>query len=172
MGSLVAVACASLSATSSAGSASAATTRPIATAAPATAAPATPLAAAGAPTLGGSSPVAAVGLTLQIREDPRLGKILTDSAGRALYRYDNDTKGASNCAGACAASWPPLVLRSGDPKGPTDLKGDLTTLARSDGGRQVTYNDAPLYYFVSDTASNDTKGEGVGGVWHVVRPAA
>jgi predicted lipoprotein with Yx(FWY)xxD motif len=38
--------------------------------------------------------------------------------------------------------------------------------------KQVTYNDAPLYFFVQDQAPGDTKGQGskgFGGNWMVVK---
>jgi hypothetical protein len=48
------------------------------------------------------------------------------------------------------------------------------TIARSDGRPQATYNGHPLYRFVKDTKSGDTKGEGLtafGGTWFAVSPA-
>jgi len=37
---------------------------------------------------------------------------------------------------------------------------------------QVTYNGIPLYYYSKDTKPGDTTGEGVGGIWHVVKPGS
>jgi predicted lipoprotein with Yx(FWY)xxD motif len=36
----------------------------------------------------------------------------------------------------------------------------LSTITRSDGSKQVTYNGHPLYFFSGDSASGDAKGEG------------
>ena len=38
---------------------------------------------------------------------------------------------------------------------------------RPDGKTQVTYNGHPLYYFASDTAAGDAKGNGYGGIWFI-----
>ncbi|HEY3117405.1 MAG TPA: hypothetical protein VGK54_11745 [Chloroflexota bacterium] len=113
---------------------------------------------------------AASGSTIQIRDDSKLGKILTDATGKTLYRYDADAKGASNCTGGCTQTWQPLLLPSGAPTGPSGLSG-LSTLSRADGGRQVMYNDEPLYRFAGDTQPNDAKGDSPSGPWHVVHPS-
>jgi predicted lipoprotein with Yx(FWY)xxD motif len=45
---------------------------------------------------------------------------------------------------------------------------------RGDGTVQVTYNGHPLYYFVGDRKSGDTRGEGLtafGAGWYVLSPA-
>lgn len=36
---------------------------------------------------------------------------------------------------------------------------------------QVVSNGKPLYYYAADTAPGETKGDNVGGTWHVARPA-
>jgi predicted lipoprotein with Yx(FWY)xxD motif len=108
--------------------------------------------------------------TVMIADAGSLGLILTDSAGLTLYIFDRDTPGVSNCSGGCATTWPPLLLAEGDPIAPPDLPGTLAVITRADGGRQVTYNDQPLYLYVRDQQPGDTTGEGVGGVWHLARP--
>src|SRR5205823_10776917 len=105
------------------------------------------------------------------RSDPALGRILTDADGRTVYKYDQDTKGASSCTGACAQNWPP-VQAAADPKLAGDVKGTLGTLNRADGIKQVMYDDTPLYRFAGDASATDAKGDGVGGVWHAVHPEA
>ena len=100
---------------------------------------------------------------------------LTDSDGRALYVFDNDTDGVSNCYGDCEAIWPIFhqstltSLASG-----LDAK-DFTTITRdtekSTTGvlEQTAYKGKPLYYFASDNqTSGETKGDWVKGVWHLV----
>ena len=104
----------------------------------------------------------------------RLGKILVNSRGRTLYLFKKDSGTKSACFGACATAWPPL--RSGHK--PTVGRGAKASLVgttrRSDGKPQVTYNGHPLYTFIMDKKSGDTKGEGFtafGGRWFVVSPA-
>jgi predicted lipoprotein with Yx(FWY)xxD motif len=98
---------------------------------------------------------------------------LTDSAGRTLYVFTQDTAKTSACTGACAQAWPPLtttgtVTISGQFTVPTDL-GFIT---RADGTKQVTYGGHPLYYFSGDTAPGQMKGQGVGGAWFILGPVA
>ncbi|WP_119717915.1 COG4315 family predicted lipoprotein [Cognatilysobacter tabacisoli] len=88
---------------------------------------------------------------------------LADTAGRALYTYDKDTAGTSNCYAQCAVLWPPLL--AGDADAPT---GDFTLVVRKDGRRQWAFKGMPLYYWVSDRPSAAPTGEAVAG-WHLVR---
>ncbi|MDO8530975.1 MAG: hypothetical protein Q7T26_02235 [Dehalococcoidia bacterium] len=96
-----------------------------------------------------------------------LGTVLAEASGRTLYIYTKDERNKSNCAGACAQNWPPL-LTSGDPKAGEGLTAGLIgTTARADGSTQVTYNGWPLYYFARDEKPGDVKGQNVGAVWFV-----
>jgi len=133
-----------------------------------TSAPYSPVSAT-APVVAPSSSSGSAELSVQIRQDAKLGAILTDSSGKTLYRFDRDDMGVSNCTGNCVQTWPPLLLASGAPAGPADIQGKLGIANRSDGGRQIMYGGAPLYKYAGDTQSGDTKGEGVGGLWHAER---
>ncbi len=93
--------------------------------------------------------------------------ILTDSAGNTLYIWDNDEAGVSNCADGCADIWPPFSVDGGATAG-EGVVGVLGTITRDDGSSQVTYDDQPLYYYATDEAPGDRKGNGVGGTWHIV----
>ena len=111
--------------------------------------------------------------TLGVTSD-NLGQILVDSKGRTLYLFTRDSGTMSECNGACAVNWPPLRA-SGKPTIAGGAKASLiSTTARSDGTRQVTYNGHPLYLFKNDSKSGDTNGEGLnafGGNWFAVSSA-
>jgi len=102
-----------------------------------------------------------------------LGTIFVDAAGKTLYTWDRDTGPTSTCTGNCAATWPPLMLT--DTTAPTGgTPGNvLTATARPDDATkmQVDWNGKPLYNYAADTAPGETKGDNVGGTWHIARPA-
>lgn len=104
-----------------------------------------------------------------------LGTILVDASGKTLYTWDRDTGPTSTCTGACAATWPPLVLPAGTnaPVAGAGVGGTLTLAPRPDDATrmQVLFNGKPLYTYAADAAPGDTKGDGVGGTWHVAKPA-
>ena len=103
-----------------------------------------------------------------------LGTILVDGAGRTLYVWDRDSTETSTCTGGCATTWPPLLLPAGTnaPVAGNGVSG-LTAAARPDDATkmQVVWNGKPLYFYAADTAPGETKGDGVGGTWHVAKPA-
>jgi predicted lipoprotein with Yx(FWY)xxD motif len=109
--------------------------------------------------------------TVGLASEGSLGQTLVDSTGRTLYLFQKDSRDKSACAGACAASWPPL-RDSGKPVAGTGLNASLLgTIKRSDGKAQVTYNGHPLYLFSGDQAAGDTNGQGVnafGASWFVL----
>jgi predicted lipoprotein with Yx(FWY)xxD motif/uncharacterized cupredoxin-like copper-binding protein len=110
--------------------------------------------------------------TVFVRQDPALGPILTDAKGMTLYLFLKDTtKGESSCYDQCAQSWPPFT--ASEPFSlPFTVKGELSTIQRTDGTTQVAYNGIPLYYFAKDTQPGETNGQDVGDVWYVVPPDA
>jgi predicted lipoprotein with Yx(FWY)xxD motif len=86
-----------------------------------------------------------------------LGQYLTDPSGRALYTYNADTSGTSNCTGSCLTTWPAYQ----DTGSTSNLPSGIGTIKRTDNGQvQYTYNGMPLYYFVSDSNGQVT-GNGV-----------
>ena len=92
--------------------------------------------------------------------------MLTDPAGRALYTFDKDSAGKSNCYDKCAALWPPFAAPAGAAAG-----GDYSTVARDDGSQQWAFRGKPLYYFAADAEPGQTTGDGRNGVWHLLRAA-
>jgi len=98
-----------------------------------------------------------------------LGFVLALSNGQVVYVYDKDSKGGTPaCTGSCAAVWPPVT--GGKPVvSPADTGlGTLGTVAVAGGMKQVTYNGMPLYTFKGAKALA-TKGNGIGGMWHVIK---
>jgi predicted lipoprotein with Yx(FWY)xxD motif len=96
--------------------------------------------------------------------DTSLGSVLVDENGMTLYSFDKDEKDKSNCYDDCAVKWPPFLATDGDM-----AEGDYTIIDRTDGTKQWSYEGMPLYYWQNDNAPGDTTGDGVGGVWHVVK---
>ncbi len=106
---------------------------------------------------------------LQLVQNDKLGKIITDGSGRTLYLLTKDTKDTSNCYDKCAQSWPSAPAGSNKPQLGDGLNQALLgTTTRKDGSTQLTYNGHPLYYFAPDTNPHDTKGQAVNNVWWVV----
>jgi predicted lipoprotein with Yx(FWY)xxD motif len=97
--------------------------------------------------------------------DTSKGKALVDAKGMALYTFDRDTAGKSNCNGQCAQNWPPLIAVAG-----ASAAGDWTIVTRDDGSRQWAYKGKPLYLWVKDTKPGEVTGDGVNNVWHVAAP--
>ena len=109
--------------------------------------------------------------TVKVASSNALGaKIIVDGAGRTLYRFTVDSRTSVRCTGACATTWPPVIVRPGTK--PVAGKGipraRLGTLARPDGRLQLTYSGLPLYRFAKDGKPNDVKGQGLGGTWFAV----
>ncbi|AZO46814.1 MAG: hypothetical protein EOS58_16325 [Mesorhizobium sp.] len=91
-------------------------------------------------------------------------KIYTDVMGMTLYTYDKDEKGKSNCYDKCAANWPPLKAEAG-----AKADDEWTIVDRTDGTKMWAYDGKPVYTFVKDKKAGDVSGDGVAGVWHIVK---
>jgi predicted lipoprotein with Yx(FWY)xxD motif len=93
--------------------------------------------------------------------------VLTDwYSHQTLYTFDKDPTNPTRsvCNDACAVNWPPFRPSATDR--PT---GDFTIFKRDDGSLQWAYKGKPLYTYVKDTKTGDRLGEGVNGVWQVVK---
>lgn len=102
-----------------------------------------------------------------------LNPVVVNGAGFTLYRFDKDTArpSKSNCAGACATTWPPVLVNPGGKIFVDGVKpSDVGVIKRDDGTRQVTIGGWPVYRFSKDTKPGDTNGQGVGGTWFGVTP--
>jgi predicted lipoprotein with Yx(FWY)xxD motif len=94
--------------------------------------------------------------------------VLTNAKGFTLYSFAPDTPAASKCYGSCAVYWPPVT---GTAAAGQSLPGKVTTITRTDGSHQLTYNGHPLYTYIADTAPGQARGNNInlnGGVWHEV----
>ncbi len=108
--------------------------------------------------------------TIDMAKDPTLGNILVANNGMTLYAYTLDTADTSNCSAVCQKAWMPL-LTLGHPNLGTGVDASMIGTAKlADGNMVVTYNHLPLYFFVSDTASGQTHGQGFDNVWFAVSP--
>jgi predicted lipoprotein with Yx(FWY)xxD motif len=116
---------------------------------------------------------ASAGATVKVATDAKLGQILVDGSGKTLYLFVKDTGTVSTCYTSCAQFWPPIVT-TGPPQAGAGAQASLLgTTQRTDGTTEVTYAGHPLYFFLSDQAAGDTKGQGVdgfGGLWWVLDP--
>ena len=96
----------------------------------------------------GGEPRAAdrTGTRLTVR-DSQFGTMLFDSNRQAIYVFENDQRGKSNCYGECAVAWPPVYAKGEPVAGSGVRKGLLGTTKRRDGRSQVTYAGRPLYFY-------------------------
>jgi predicted lipoprotein with Yx(FWY)xxD motif len=110
----------------------------------------------------------AIGTTVLIVEHTNLGWVMSKADGHVVYTYAKDKKnGAPTCTGSCASVWAPVT---GVPKaGPADtFPGSFGRVTGAGGKKQITYDGYPLYTYVG-AAPLSTKGNGIGGVWHVIK---
>ena len=97
--------------------------------------------------------------------------VLTNGKGFTLYSFAPDTPTTSKCYGTCAAYWPPVI---GSATAGAGLPGKTSTIKRTDGSLQLTYDGHPLYTYIGDSAPGQASGNNVnlnGGLWLEV-PAA
>lgn len=91
-----------------------------------------------------------------------------------LYRFDGDSAGSgeSKCNDACAAKWPPVIIKEG---GNVYLAGvnpkEVGAIRRADDKVQVTVGGWPVYRFAGDVRPGDLNGQGVDGKWFAVGAA-
>jgi predicted lipoprotein with Yx(FWY)xxD motif len=104
--------------------------------------------------------------------DSQFGTILFNDDEQAIYLFDKEEGERSECYGACAEAWPP-VLTEGRPQAAVEADAKLLgTTERDDGTTQVTYGGHPLYYY-----AHEGPGEVLchnvaefGGLWLVLTP--
>ena len=100
--------------------------------------------------------------TVSVRNISGSGDVLVDAKGRTLYLSDQEMSGKVVCStDDCTAIWTPLTVAAGQqPTGPSQVSPMLSTVIRSDGKTQVSFNGSPLYTFSFDHAAGDVGGNG------------
>ena len=83
---------------------------------------------------------------------------------QAIYSNKLDSPNQSNCYGKCSELWPPVIAKGGGAR-----VGSWNVIARSDNLTQWTYKSRPVYTYARD-APGEARGEGIGGIWHLVGP--
>jgi predicted lipoprotein with Yx(FWY)xxD motif len=119
----------------------------------------------------GDQSIPPVGTTVMIVQKSAIGYVLAEASHQVVYTYSKDTKnGKPTCTGACAEAWPPAT---GMPQaGPADVfPAQFGLVKNASGVEQITYDGMPLY-LLKGAAPLATTGNGVGGVWHVVKLSA
>lgn len=92
--------------------------------------------------------------------------IFTDRSGMALYIADTDRMpNVSSCYDNCGHNWPAFNPAESDRDA-----GDWKIIMRADGTKQWAFKGKPVYRFLLDRNAGDVKGDGIGNVWHAVRP--
>lgn len=125
---------------------------------------------------GGNSsdvPPASNDTALSVEQIGDAGRVLVDSAGKALYFADEEADNGVLCTAACLSFWKPLTIDAGAPT--SSVPGTLGVIDRPDGSRQVTHDGKRLYSFTEDEPGEVT-GDGFADAfdgqqftWHVVR---
>lgn len=106
---------------------------------------------------------------MQVRHTPA-GTVLANSRGFTVYYYLVDKRGSgrSACTGSCAVLWPPVLGPVRIPAG-VKLPGAVGYIKRPGGARQLTIGGWPVYTYVGDHAPGQSHGEGIGGIWYVIK---
>jgi predicted lipoprotein with Yx(FWY)xxD motif len=103
--------------------------------------------------------------------DSQYGRVIADGKGEAFYLYDKEDTRRSECYGACATAWPPVLTKGRPRAGKGARRGLLGTTRRRNGKLQVTYAGHPLYYYKDDAPGtilcHDV--DEFGGAWLVLR---
>jgi predicted lipoprotein with Yx(FWY)xxD motif len=87
--------------------------------------------------------------------DKRLGPVLARADRQAIYVWNREPKGAIRCTGACAAAWPPVLVRAGAavPRHVKGIAGTFGTIRRPNGARQLTLDRRALYTYAHERPS-------------------
>lgn len=122
--------------------------------------------------------------TVNLESSPDGPALSTPTAGgtfRSLYELSLDPPFSTQCTGACAAVWPPLLTQRPVAKAGAGVSPrGIGFIRRPDGTFQVTYFGRPVYLFAFDLGAGAASGLTTGadlidpqafGVWHLLSPA-
>jgi predicted lipoprotein with Yx(FWY)xxD motif len=90
--------------------------------------------------------------------------LVTGKNGMTIYVFDKDKGGVSSCYDDCAVKWPPYLGKADEKMGE-----GWSLVERKDKTMQWAYDKKPVYFFASDKKKGDMAGDGLGGVWHVIK---
>ena len=93
------------------------------------------------------------------------GSRLMTADGMALYVFDKDSDGKSNCYAKCAKEWPPMIASASA----VPSSANLSVIRRKNGTMQWAWMGRPLYMFDEDLAPGDMKGDSYSPDWHLAR---
>ncbi len=86
---------------------------------------------------------------------------LVNDLGRSLFFFANDEENVSNCSGGCLDAWP-VFDRDVPVVAPSILNtSGFGQIDSNNGGKQLTYQSKPLYYFAQDTERGQISGNDV-----------
>ncbi|MFN7823825.1 MAG: hypothetical protein ACK5P6_00530 [Pseudobdellovibrionaceae bacterium] len=84
-----------------------------------------------------------------------------------VYVFDPDLNAQLPfCKTDCAEVWPPVLITEEESK---NLGEDLAFVKRHNNKLQLTFKGRPVYTFFADRLPGEAKGNGLGGVWHVIK---
>ncbi len=121
-----------------------------------------------------AAPAASVTARSQVLQARQIGgaEVLTNAKGLTLYSFAPDSPAKSACYGSCAAYWPPVP---GNASAGPGVTGTISTIKRTGGSTQTTYDGHPLYTYIGDSAPGQDSGNNLdlnGGLWRDVPATA
>jgi predicted lipoprotein with Yx(FWY)xxD motif len=129
--------------------------------------------ASAAPAYDAAAPASKPAATTVATAHTKLGTVLVDAHGRALYLFEKDKGSASSCYGACASVWPPVTTGAKAVAGKGIAAAKLGSSKRTDGKTAVTYGAHPLYTYAGDAKPGVVQGQGLdqfGAEWYLLAP--
>ena len=106
----------------------------------------------------------AIAAALTFSVSAQAAGMLMGANGMTLYVFDKDAGGVSSCYDACATHWPAYMGKKGE-----KMTEGWTEVKRKDGKMQMAYDGKPVYFFAGDKKKGDMAGDGMGGVWHIIK---
>ncbi len=121
-----------------------------------------------------AAPAASVTARSQVLQARQIGgaEVLTNAKGLTLYSFAPDSPAKSACYGSCAAYWPPVP---GNASAGPGVTGTISTIKRTGGSTQTTYDGHPLNTYIGDSAPGQDSGNNLdlnGGLWRDVPATA